>query len=79
MNWILQDSVTSTVFWFATGLLVALPCILLMLRRRASASLDLDAVRDPAFVDAALFGADRPMFLGALTSDLAGEIGRAHV
>ena len=73
MNWILQDSVTSTVFWFATGLLVALPCILLMLRRRTAATLDLDAVRDPAFVDAALFGPERPMFLGALTADFAGE------
>lgn len=73
MNWILQDSVTSTFFWFAVGLAVALPCILLMLRRRAASSLDLDAVRDPAFARAAALCPERPMFLGALTSDLAGE------
>ncbi|MCY2949451.1 MAG: type II secretion system F family protein [Planctomycetota bacterium] len=73
MNAIFQDSLSSTVLWFVIGLGVALPSIMLVLRRRTQATLDLDAVRDPAFADLSTFEPDRPMFLGSFTLDLAGE------
>ena len=73
MTPIFQDSVSSTLFWFLAGLAVALPAILLVLRRRTRPEIDLDAVRDPAFADLLPDIKPRGMFLGSLTSDFAGE------
>ncbi|MFM7538979.1 MAG: type II secretion system F family protein [Planctomycetota bacterium] len=73
MTPIFQDSVSSTLFWFLAGLAVAMPAILLVLRRRTRPEIDLDAVRDPAFSDLLPDIKPRGMFLGSLTSDIAGE------